>query len=82
MSQRREPTLTDVAQAAGVSPTTVSRVLNNRGYLSEATKLRVAQAIEELGYRPNQVARARQVDSDRGRHRAHRGAALLRRARR
>ena len=58
MSQRREPTLTDVAQAAGVSPTTVSSVLNNRGYLSEATKLRVAQAIEELGYRPNQVARA------------------------
>jgi len=58
VSQRREPTLTDVAQAAGVSPTTVSRVLNNRGYLSEATKLRVAQAIEELGYRPNQVARA------------------------
>lgn len=58
MSQRREPTLTDVARAAGVSPTTVSRVLNNRGYLSEATKARVAQAIEKLGYRPNQVARA------------------------
>ena len=58
MSQRREPTLTDVARAAGVSPTTVSRVLNNRGYLSVATRSRVAQAIEELGYRPNQVARA------------------------
>ena len=38
----REPTLADVAQLAGVSPTTVSRVLNNRGYLSEKTKRSVA----------------------------------------
>ena len=30
--------LEDVAKAAGVSPTTVSRVLNNRGYISEQTK--------------------------------------------
>ncbi|WP_172120041.1 LacI family DNA-binding transcriptional regulator [Actinomyces faecalis] len=58
MTDRREPTLTDVARVAGVSPTTVSRVLNNRGYLSEVTKERVARAIDELGYRPNQVARA------------------------
>ena len=29
----REPTLADVAQLAAVSPTTVSRVLNNRGYI-------------------------------------------------
>ncbi len=54
----REPTLADVAREAGCSLTTVSRVLNNRGYLSEATKKRVAAAIETLGYRPNQVARA------------------------
>ncbi|WP_022869094.1 LacI family DNA-binding transcriptional regulator [Schaalia vaccimaxillae] len=54
----KEPTLADVAEKAGVSLTTVSRVLNNRGYLSEATKTRVADAIAELGYRPNQVARA------------------------
>ena len=58
MSQPHEPTLADVARAAGVSLTTVSRVLNNRGYLSQATKDRVAAAIKELGYRPNQLARA------------------------
>ena len=54
----REPTLADVARLAGVSLTTVSRVLNNRGYLSEKTKRRVADAIETLGYRPNSLARA------------------------
>jgi len=56
--QPREPRLSDVAERAGVSPTTVSRVLNHRGYLSQTTKDRVAQAITELGYRPNQVARS------------------------
>lgn len=54
----REPTLADVAAEAGVAITTVSRVLNNRGYLSQETKAKVAAAIEKLGYRPNQVARA------------------------
>ena len=54
----REPTLADVAELAGVSLTTVSRVLNNRGYLSEKTKQNVADAIKTLGYRPNSLARA------------------------
>lgn len=54
----REPTLADVAELAGVSLTTVSRVLNNRGYLSDKTKKNVADAIEMLGYRPNSLARA------------------------
>lgn len=54
----REPNIADVAALAGVSPTTVSRVLNNRGYLSQATKDKVAQAMAELRYRPNEVARA------------------------
>ena len=53
-----EPTLADVARVAGVSVTTVSRVLNDRGYLSQDTRDRVAAAIAELNYRPNQVARA------------------------
>lgn len=53
-----EPRLVDVAERAGVSVATVSRVLNDRGYLSSATRSRVADAIAELGYRPNQVARS------------------------
>lgn len=58
MRSGQEPTLADVAALAGVSPTTVSRVLNNRGYLSEKTKDAVAKAIEELNYHPNEVARS------------------------
>lgn len=52
------PTIKDVALKAGVSATTVSRVLNNRGYLSEALKQRVYTAMEELNYRPNELARS------------------------
>ena len=52
--------LTDVAKKAGVSPTTVSRVINNYGYLSEKTKNKVYQAIQELNYRPNSLARSLQ----------------------
>ena len=46
----------DVAHKAGVSVTTVSRVLNNRGSLSEKTKEKVNAAMRELNYYPNQVA--------------------------
>lgn len=49
--------LEDVAAVAGVSKTTVSRVLNNRGYLSQATIDKVHQAMEKLHYRPNVIAR-------------------------
>ncbi|MBS6646854.1 MAG: LacI family DNA-binding transcriptional regulator, partial [Clostridiaceae bacterium] len=52
------PTLKDVAQKAGVTVTTVSRVINNRGYLSEETKQKVKQAMDELHYRPNELARS------------------------
>lgn len=55
---RGEPTLQDVAEVAGVSVATVSRVLNDRGYLSDDTRRRVAQAIRKTGYRPNQAARS------------------------
>ena len=51
-------TIKDVAQKAGVAVTTVSRVLNNRGYLSEKTKEKVAKAMQELDYQPNEVARS------------------------
>ncbi len=50
--------LEDVAKLAGVSPTTVSRVLNNRGYISEKTRKKVEDAIKELNYYPNDIARS------------------------
>ena len=51
------PKLEDVAKRANVSKTTISRVLNNRGYLSQKTIDNVYKAIEELNYQPNVVAR-------------------------
>lgn len=52
--------LTDVAKKAGVSPTTVSRVINRRGYISEATIKKVETAMQELNYQPNTLARSLQ----------------------
>jgi DNA-binding LacI/PurR family transcriptional regulator len=54
----RGPAMTDVARLAGVSHQTVSRVLNDHPHVREQTRLRVRAAIAELGYRPNQAARA------------------------
>lgn len=51
-------TIKDVAEKVGVSVTTVSRVLNNRGYLSEDLKRRVHEAMKELNYQPNELARS------------------------
>mgnify|MGYP000164651422 CR=1 FL=1 len=50
-------TISDVAQRAGVSTMTVSRVINNTGYSSVETRTRVEAAIAELGYVPNALAR-------------------------
>ena len=50
-------TIYDVAKRADVSLATVSRVLNNPEKVAEATKQRVLKVIEDLGYRPNMVAR-------------------------
>jgi LacI family transcriptional regulator len=48
----------DVAQKAGVSIKTVSRVVNDQGEISEETRQRVVEAIKDLGYRPSKIARA------------------------
>jgi DNA-binding LacI/PurR family transcriptional regulator len=54
---RRAATIYDVAQAAGVSHQTVSRYLRGFSGIRPATRDRVVQALDELGYRPNLTAR-------------------------
>jgi LacI family transcriptional regulator len=51
-------TIKDVAKVAHVSVATVSRVINNKGYVNEDTKQLVLRAIEELNYVPNELARS------------------------
>jgi len=53
----RPPTLIDVAQTAGVSPSTVSNVVRGADVVAARTRRRVLNAIAELGYRPNALAR-------------------------
>ncbi len=55
---KRPLTLRDVSEASGVSEMTVSRVLRNRGDVSDATRTRVLAAAKELGYVPNKIAGA------------------------
>lgn len=51
-------TIREVAKLAGVSVATVSRVLNEKGYVHEDTVKQVKEAIEQLQYKPNAVAKA------------------------
>ncbi|XOK63450.1 LacI family DNA-binding transcriptional regulator [Paenibacillus elgii] len=51
-------TIKDIAEKVGVSVTTISRVLNNRGYLSDDLKKKVHEAMEEMNYQPNELARS------------------------
>lgn len=55
-------TLADVAEAAGVSMMTVSRVVNNKPGIGEETQKRIMNVVKELGYRPNQIARSLATD--------------------
>ncbi|MGR3370154.1 MAG: LacI family DNA-binding transcriptional regulator [Sagittula sp.] len=54
----RPLTLRDVSEASGVSEMTVSRVLRNRGDVSQATREKVLEAAKALGYVPNKIAGA------------------------
>jgi LacI family transcriptional regulator len=51
-------TIREVAHRAGVSPTTVSHVINNTRFVSDEVRQRVISAMDELGYRPNALARS------------------------
>jgi LacI family purine nucleotide synthesis repressor len=53
-----KPTIYDVAEKAGVSIATVSKVVNNTGHISDKTKKRVTKIIEELEYQPSSLAAA------------------------
>lgn len=55
---RARPTIYDVAKVAGVSTATVSRALNGTGQIAPATQTAIEQAVAELGYRPNAIARS------------------------
>ncbi len=55
-SRKKRPTIQQVARQAGVSLGTVSAVLNDKGRISDATRHRVKETIEKLGYRPDLYA--------------------------
>ncbi|MFM8883654.1 MAG: LacI family DNA-binding transcriptional regulator [Solirubrobacterales bacterium] len=56
--RRERVTINQVAEAAGVSITTVSHALNGKGRISEATRKRVARTATKMGYRPSASARS------------------------
>jgi len=56
--RKKRVTIKDVAQAAGVSTQTVSRVMNKFSYVSVETRQRVEAVVEQLGYRPSTLARS------------------------
>ena len=58
LDNKRPLTLRDVSEASGVSEMTVSRVLRNRGDVSDATRQKVLAAAKALGYVPNKIAGA------------------------
>ncbi|MED4599346.1 LacI family DNA-binding transcriptional regulator [Paenibacillus validus] len=53
-----KPTIYDIAKVAGVSTATVSKVINNKGRISDRTKEKIYQIMDEMRYRPNVLASA------------------------
>jgi DNA-binding LacI/PurR family transcriptional regulator len=56
--KKRRPTIVDIANRAGVAPMTVSRVINESGYVSREAREKVERAVKELNYHPNGLARS------------------------
>lgn len=61
--RRKRATIIDVAHAAGVSKSTVSRVLSGKGHYAESTRSRIEQAVREVGYTVNPAARSLRADN-------------------
>jgi LacI family transcriptional regulator len=57
LARHRSVTIAEIAKEVGMSPSTVSRVINRRGYISEDTLARVEQVMVSLGYRPSGASR-------------------------
>jgi LacI family transcriptional regulator, repressor for deo operon, udp, cdd, tsx, nupC, and nupG len=57
-ARRRRPTIVDVAEAAGVAPSTVSRTFSRPGRVNRHTRDHVVAVAERLGYAPNPAAQA------------------------
>lgn len=51
-------TISDIAKEANVSQTTVSRVLNNSGYVKDETRKKVLKVMKDLNYSPSAIARS------------------------
>jgi DNA-binding LacI/PurR family transcriptional regulator len=62
---KKSITLRDVAKHAGVSPKTVSNVINDWPYVSDETRQKVKDSIEALGFRPNGLATSLRLSLDR-----------------
>ena len=58
MQKNKNIRLTDIARLANVSVGTVDRVIHNRGRVSEENIRRVKEIMEQVGYRPNLIARS------------------------
>ncbi|OZB98285.1 LacI family DNA-binding transcriptional regulator [Paenibacillus sp. XY044] len=61
MSNKKKVTIEDVAKQAGVGIATVSRALNNSGGISEKTKAKIMQVIDEMGFVPNTSAQSLKI---------------------
>ncbi|MDQ0861516.1 LacI family DNA-binding transcriptional regulator [Bacillus sp. V2I10] len=55
--REKKATIRDVARKADVSVATISRYLNKKGYVSHATEKRIQSVMENLNYKPNEIAR-------------------------
>lgn len=58
MVKQKSPSIIDVAKAAGVGTTTVSRVISGKGYVSKESRTKVEKAINEISYSPSHAAQS------------------------